>query len=169
MQSWLLLSAISKATALYKRCPEGKVVFGSKRRLIERSQGRITMEEWKARRLWPLEIEGHARSFGKQGSNHLVTLDMANRRLVLHGPDKTDYELKLRLSSRSRSYRKRLDALQEHCETLRRARRRLFAPLHSGPPRRPSVREQRSQVLCFDPRSGTSDVFGFDFNLLLAG
>jgi hypothetical protein len=54
-------------------------------------------------------------------------------------------------------------------DTPRRARRRLFAPLHSGPPRRPSVREERSQVLNFDPRSGTSDVFGFDFNLLLAG
>ena len=119
MHSWLISSAISKATALYKRRPEGKVVFGGKRRLIERSQGKITKEEWKARRLWPLEIEGHARSFGKQGGNHLVTLDMANQRLVLHGPDKTDYELMLRLSGRSRSYRKRLDALQERCETLR--------------------------------------------------
>jgi hypothetical protein len=43
-------------------------------------------------------------------------------------------------------------------------RRRRFLP--SGLSRRLSVREQRSQVLHFDPRSGTSDVFGLDFNLL---
>ena len=54
-------------------------------------------------------------------------------------------------------------------DTPRRTRRRWREPLRSGPPRRPSVREQRSQVLCLDPRAGTSDVFGFDFNLLLAG
>jgi len=119
MHTWMLLSGISKARALYERRPDGKVVFGGKRRLIERSRGKMTADEWKARRLWPLTIEGHARSFGIQGGNHLVTLDMANRRLVFRGPDKTDYELKLRLSGRSRSYRKRLVALQERCETLR--------------------------------------------------
>jgi IS605 OrfB family transposase len=54
-------------------------------------------------------------------------------------------------------------------DTPRRARRRLCEPLLFGLPRRPSVREQRSRVLCLDPRSGTSDVFGFDLNQLLAG
>jgi hypothetical protein len=51
----------------------------------------------------------------------------------------------------------------------RRVRRRPCDPLRFGPPRRPSVRELRSQVLCLDPRPGTSEVFGFDFSLLLAG
>jgi len=53
-------------------------------------------------------------------------------------------------------------------DTPRRARRPLRAPLRFGLPRRRSVREQRSQVLCLDPRPGASDVFGCDFNLLLA-
>ena len=119
LHTWLLLSGISKARALYALRPDGKAVFGGRRRLIERSQGKITPEEWKAKRLWPLAIEGHARSFGSQGGNHLVTLDMAKKRLVVHGPDKTDYELKLRLSGRSHCYRRRLVALQERCETLR--------------------------------------------------
>ena len=119
LHTWLLLSAISKARALFTLRPDGKVVFGGKRRLIERSQGKITEAEWKAKRLWPLSIEGHAKSYGIQGGNHLVTLDAANNRLVVHGPDNTDYELKLKLSGRSRSYRKRLTALQERCETLR--------------------------------------------------
>jgi hypothetical protein len=119
MHTWLLLSGISKATALHKLRPDGKVVFGGRRRLIERSQGKITECEWKVRRLLPLVIEGHARSFGKQGGNHLVTLDVANQQLVFHGPDKADYELKLKLSGRSHSYRKRLASLQSRCETLR--------------------------------------------------
>jgi len=86
LHTWLLLSGISKARALHQLRPDGKIVFGGKRRLIERSQGRLASQEWKARRLWPLAIEGHAKSFGSQGGNHLVTLDMANRRLVFHGP-----------------------------------------------------------------------------------
>ncbi len=119
LHTWLLLSGISRARALHKLRPDGKVVFGGKRRLMERSQSRMTKEEWKAKRLWPLLIEGHARSFGSQGGNHLVTLDMANTRLIVHGPDKTDYELRLKLSGRSHSYRRRLLALQERCERLR--------------------------------------------------
>jgi IS605 OrfB family transposase len=119
LHTWLLLSGISKARALHELRPDGRVVFGGRRALIERSQGKLTADEWKGRRLWPLAIEGHARSFGTQGGNHLVTLDMANKRLVIHGPDKTDYELKLKLSGRSHSYRRRLFALQERCETLR--------------------------------------------------
>jgi hypothetical protein len=119
LHTWLLLSGISKARALHERRPDGKVVFGGKRRLLERSQGRITEGAWKAMRLWPLAIEGHAKSFGRQGGNHLVTLDAVNKRVVLHGPDATDYELKLKLSGRSHSYRRRLIALQEKCETLR--------------------------------------------------
>src|ERR1017187_5882595 len=75
LHTWLLLSGISKAAALYERRPDGKGVFGGKRSLVERSQGKLTEDEWKAKRLCPLMIEGHARSFGRQGGNRLVTLD----------------------------------------------------------------------------------------------
>ncbi len=119
MHTWLLLSGITKARALHRLRPDGKVVFGGRRRLIERSQGKITSEEWKAKRLWPLTIEGHAKSYGKQGGNHLVTLDIAQKRLVVHGPGNIDYELTLKLSGRSHAYRRRLLALQERCETVR--------------------------------------------------
>ena len=119
LHTWLLLSGISKARALYALRPDGKAIFGGKRRLIDRSQGKITESEWKSKRRWPLAIEGHAKSFGRQGGNHLVTIEVANKRLVFHGPEKTDYELKLKLSGRSHSYRRRLAALQERCETLR--------------------------------------------------
>jgi hypothetical protein len=85
LHSWLLLSGISKARALHELRPDGKAVFGGKRRLIDRSQGKIGPEEWKAKRLWPLAIEGHGKSYGSQGGNYLVTLDMAMKRLVVHG------------------------------------------------------------------------------------
>jgi hypothetical protein len=53
-------------------------------------------------------------------------------------------------------------------DTPRRARRRLREPLRFGLPRRLSVREQRSHVLCLDPRPGASELFGCDFSPLLA-
>jgi hypothetical protein len=54
-------------------------------------------------------------------------------------------------------------------DTPRWARRCRHAVLPSGLPRRPSIQEQRSYVLHFDPRPGASEPFGFDFGLLLAG
>ena len=118
LHTWLLLSAMSKASSLYELRPDGGVVFGGKRWLVARSQGRISARDWKARRLCPLWIEGHARSFGTQGGNHLVSLDMAASRLIVHCGE-VDYALRLKLSGRSRAYRRRLMELQDRCEKLR--------------------------------------------------
>jgi hypothetical protein len=64
LHTWLLLSAMSKAKAVHKARPDGKAVFGGRKRLADRSQGKLSKEEWKARRLAPLWIEGHAKSYG---------------------------------------------------------------------------------------------------------
>ena len=95
------------------------VVFGGRKALIERSRGKITESEWKHKRLSPLIIEGHAKSFGHQGGNHLVTLDARHTQLIFHGPERKNYIFALRLSRRSRSYRRRLEQLQLRCETQR--------------------------------------------------
>jgi hypothetical protein len=119
IHSWLVLSAMTKAKSLFRLHPEGDIVFGGRRRLVERSQGKITAEQWRAHRLSPLVIEGHARSHGPQGGNNLVTIDAINSRLILHGPNSTDYVLQLKLSGRSKTYRKRLLELQIRCEIRR--------------------------------------------------
>jgi IS605 OrfB family transposase len=119
LHTWLILSGMKKAAALHSRHPDGAVVFGGRRALIDRAQGRISREQWRSARLMALYAEGHARSFGTQGGNHLVTLDMASDRVIYHGPDGRDYPLRLLLSRRSRQYRRRLSELQARCETLR--------------------------------------------------
>jgi len=119
LHTWLILSGIKKARALFASHPDGKVVFGGRRAFLERAQGRMSREEWRAVRLMPLYIEGHAKSYGPQGGNHLVTLDMASDRVIYHGPDGRDFPIKLCLSGKSREYRRRLSELQARCETLR--------------------------------------------------
>ena len=119
LHTWLILSGIKKARALFASHPDGRVVFGGRRAFLERTQGRMSREEWRAARLMPLYIEGHAKSFGPQGGNHLVTLDMACDQVIYHGRDGRDFPIKLLLSGKSREYRRRLNELQARCETLR--------------------------------------------------
>jgi hypothetical protein len=119
LHTWLVLSGIKKAQALYARFPSGRIVFGGRRAFLERAQGRMSREEWRSARLMPLYIEGHAKSYGAQGGNHLITLDIASERVIYHGPDSRDFTIKLRLSRKSRDYRRRLAQLQARCEALR--------------------------------------------------
>jgi hypothetical protein len=119
LNTWLILSGMKKAASLYARHPEGKVVFGGRRALVDRARGRMTHEEWRAARLMALYVEGHARSYGTQGGNHLLTLDIAADRVIYHGPNGHDYALRLLLSKKSRQYRRRLGDLQARCESLR--------------------------------------------------
>jgi hypothetical protein len=119
LHTWLILSGMKKASALYARFPQGKIVFCGRRALVDRAKDRISHEEWRSARLMPLYVEGHAKSYGSQGGNHLVTLDLARDRVIYHGPDGVDYPLRLLLSRKSREYRRRVNDLQARCESLR--------------------------------------------------
>jgi hypothetical protein len=119
LHTWLILSGMKKAAALCARHPSGTMVFGGRRALLDRAQGRMTRDEWRSARLMALYTEGHAKSFGGQGGNHLVTLDVPSDRVIYHGPDGRDYPLRLMLSKKSREYRHRLAELQARCETVR--------------------------------------------------
>jgi len=119
LHTWLILSGMKKASALQARFPQGGIVFGGRRALVDRAQDRISTEEWRSARLMPLYVEGHAKSYGSQGGNHLITLDLAEDRVIYHGPNGVDYPLCLLLSRKSREYHRRLTELQARCETLR--------------------------------------------------
>jgi len=119
LHTWLILSGMRKAAALHARFPQGGIVFGGRRALVDRSQDKISREEWRSARLMALYIEGHAKSYGPQGGNHLVTLDLAGDQVIYHGPNGVDYPLRLLLSRKSREYRRRLSGLQARCESLR--------------------------------------------------
>lgn len=50
LHTWLILSAMKKASAIQARFPQGGIVFGGRRVLFDRTQGRISHEEWRTAR-----------------------------------------------------------------------------------------------------------------------
>src|ERR1035438_1447298 len=86
LDSWLTSSALKRARALHRANPGRTVVFGGKHNLQLRAQGKITAQEWKAKRLLPLYFEGHAKSYGEQGGNHRFVLDIENSTIHKYPP-----------------------------------------------------------------------------------
>ena len=114
LDSWLTLSALKRARALHRASPGRPVVFGGKHNLQLRAQGRITAQEWKAKRLLPLYFEGHARSYGEQGGNHRFVLDIKNNTVWFYPKAKVALPLRIKLGKKS-NYRELLEALQFRC------------------------------------------------------
>jgi len=122
--SWLTLSALSQAKGIHKAAqknhPDQPVIFGGRRNFALRSQGKLSKEDWQEKRLQPLTIEGHAKSFGFQGGNHHFTLEIEANTLWFcpTGKSKERFPLKLKLGKTS-NYRDKLAELQRHCLSLR--------------------------------------------------
>jgi hypothetical protein len=114
MDSWLTLSALKRSKALHRANPNTTVIFGGKHNLQLRSQGKITAEEWKAKRLLPVYFEGHAKSHGEQGGNHRFVLDIEHNTVWFYPKVKVALPLQIKLGKKS-NYRELLDALQFRC------------------------------------------------------
>jgi IS605 OrfB family transposase len=114
LDSWLTLSALKRARALHRASPKRTVIFGGKHNLQLRAQGKITAEEWKAKRLLPLYFEGHAKSYGEQGGNHRFVLDIEHGTVWFYPKAKVALPLQIKLGKKS-NYRELLDALQFRC------------------------------------------------------
>jgi hypothetical protein len=110
LDSWLTLSALKRARALHRANPGRTVVFGGKHNLQLRAQGRITAQEWKAKRLLPLYFEGHAKSYGEQGGNHRFVLDIEHNTVWFYPKAKVALPLQIKLGKKS-NYRELLEAL----------------------------------------------------------
>jgi IS605 OrfB family transposase len=117
LDSWLTLSALKKAKTVHKAHPQAPVVFGGKRQFQLRAQGKITRQEWRARRLLPLYLEGHAQSYGEQGGNHKFVLDIANNRVLFYPKAKVELPLSLKLGKSN--YRELLEELEQRCTCWR--------------------------------------------------
>ena len=97
LDSWLTLSALKRSKALHRASPHKAVIFGGKHNLQLRSQGKITAQEWKAKRLLPLYFEGHAKSHGEQGGNHRFVLDIKNSTIWFYPRAKVALPLQIKL------------------------------------------------------------------------
>lgn len=118
LDSWLTLSALKRAKAIHKAHPCAPVVFGGKRQLKLRAQNKISKEEWKAKRLLPLYIEGHAKSYGEQGGNHRFVLDIEDNTVWFYPTAKAGFPLQIKLAKKS-NYRDFLEGLQFRCTWCR--------------------------------------------------
>ena len=114
LDSWLTLSALKRARALHRTSPHQAVIFGGKHNLQLRSQGKITAQEWKAKRLLPLYFEGHAKSHGEQGGNHRFVLDIEHNTIWFYPKAKVALPLQIKLRKKS-NYKEILKALQFRC------------------------------------------------------
>lgn len=114
LDSWLTLSAIKRARALYQANPARKVIFGGKHGFKLRAEGKITKSEWRAKRLLPLYFEGHAKSYGEQGGNHRFVLDIEHNTVWFYPRAKTALALTIKLGKKT-NYRNLLEALQFRC------------------------------------------------------
>src|SRR5579859_5778512 len=111
LDAWLTLSALKRAHALDRANPKRTVVFGGKRNLQLRGQGKITAAQWKAKRLLPFYFEGHAKSHGEQGGNRRFVLDIEHNTVWFYPKAKVGLPLQIKLGKRS-NYRELLEALQ---------------------------------------------------------
>jgi hypothetical protein len=108
------LSALKRSRALHRASPHKAVIFGGKYNLQLRSLGKITAEEWKAKRLLPLYFEGHAKSYAEQGGNHRFVLDIEHNTVWFYPKAKVALPLQIKLGKKS-NYRELLEALQSRC------------------------------------------------------
>ncbi|MGO8931393.1 MAG: hypothetical protein ACLQU3_31445 [Limisphaerales bacterium] len=118
LDSWLTLSALKRSKALQKAHPDKPVVFGGRRNLKLRADGKISRDEWRIRRLQPLYFEGHAKSYGRQGGNHRFVLDIGANTIWFHPRRGIKFPLHIKLG-RNSNYRDLLDGLQGRCTMLR--------------------------------------------------
>ena len=118
LDSWLTLSSLKRAKAIHRANPNKTVVFGGKHNLQLRAQGKITQDEWRAKRLLPLYFEGHGKSYGEQGGNHRFVLDIEHDTIWFYPKAKVAFPLQIKLGKKS-NYRELLEGLQFRCTWLR--------------------------------------------------
>lgn len=89
--SWLIQCAIKKASYLWKKDKEAKVIscFGGKELFKKLSQKKISKDEWKRKRLFPIMSQGEQNGKG----NRLFKLDFENRKIYFNLDRKNKFEI----------------------------------------------------------------------------
>ena len=91
VDSWFIQSAIYEAKGLFERTEGKKVIFGGKKSFNLLKQGKLTKEEWKTRRTYPLTLIGEA----PQTGNRKFDLDLINEKLTFKPKKGVKFELEL--------------------------------------------------------------------------
>ena len=91
--SWLIQCAIKKASYLWKKDKEAKAIscFGGKHLFKKLSQKKISKDEWKRKRLFPIMSQGEQ----NQKGNRLFKLDFENRKIYFNLDRKNKFEINI--------------------------------------------------------------------------
>ena len=80
LNSWLIQCAIKEGKTIQIRFKDEKVIFGGKINLINRIKNKISKEEFKLKKLTPLNIQGEV----LQKGNRSFKLDLIENNQIIH-------------------------------------------------------------------------------------
>ena len=106
--SWFVQCAIKEGKSWFQKVPSGKIVFGGKKNLKLRSEGKISKDQWKELRLHPLCIQGEAPKKG----NRKFELDVIENNRIIFKP-KSGIKIKIELPNLRKNHKRNLFKLEE--------------------------------------------------------
>lgn len=104
--SWFKQSALMEAKGLFTKSKGKKFIFGGKHNLLKRLKNEITNDQWKAKRLSNLKVQGEA----LQKGNRHFELKIEDNQLIFKPGNKVKFTL--HLPNLKSNYRKKLEILQ---------------------------------------------------------
>ena len=105
--SWFRQSGLMLAKSIHTRNKDEKVIFGGKINLLKRAQGKLSKEEWRAKRLLPLNVQGESNYQG----NRYFKLDIVESNTIIFKP-KNGIKFTLELPKLKRNYLNKLSLLE---------------------------------------------------------
>jgi IS605 OrfB family transposase len=106
--TWFNQCAIKEGQSWFQKVPDGKLIFGGKKNLKLRSEGKISNEQWKELRLYPLCIQGEVQYKG----NRKFELDIIENNQIIFKP-KYGIKIIIELPKLRKNYKKKLFKLEE--------------------------------------------------------
>ena len=110
LDSWLKRSAIYKAESLYLALKQqqkenedinlSKIIFGSKKNFYKRLTNKISKDEYRFNRLFPIHIIGEANQYG----NRKFDLDIENNQIIFKSDRKNHLILNFHIRENSKQY-----------------------------------------------------------------
>ena len=91
LDSWFVQCGILAGKAIHNRFKDEKVIFGGKHNWIKYQKGLITKEDFKEKRLFPLNVEGESIKKG----NRKFDLDIENHKIIFKPSRNQKIEIEL--------------------------------------------------------------------------
>ena len=122
LNSWFVQNAIIDAQGLKKRFKDQKVIFGGKKNFNLRLEGKISKEQYKEKRLSPLNVQGEELKKG----NRSFKLDLIENNQIIFKVSKKEH-LTLKLPKLRKNYRNQLFNLEQLNEVKQKVKGQTYS------------------------------------------